>query len=145
MEEMKWACDLDLNHMYKKHRDDAGYDICCAEDVTIPPFPQWALVKTGLHVAIPDGCVGIIKPRSGLSTNFGTSVGAGVIDAGYRGEIIVMLSIPTDKPVEFKAGDRIAQLLILELYKGPVVRVPKERLGITERGDNGFGSTGGKA
>ena len=143
MQELKWACDLDLPQMYKKHREDAGYDICCAEDTIIPPFPDWVTVKTGLYVSIPRGCVGIIKPRSGMSVKFGTSIGAGVIDSGYLGEVLVMVSIPTDKSLELHAGDRIAQLLVLELYKGPAVRVTPEQLGASDRGIAGFGSTGG--
>ena len=143
MEDLKWACDYDIPQMFKKHRDDAGYDICCIEDVTIPPHPAQAAVKTGLHLAIPSGNVGILKPRSGLSLKFGTQIGAGVIDANFRGEVVVLLSTLSNESVSFKAGDRIAQLLVLVLSDRPATRVTKEQLGITDRGANGFGSTGG--
>ena len=143
MEELKWCCDLDIPQMYKKHRDDAGYDICCSEDIVIPPIPKWITAKTGLYLAIPSGRVGVLKPRSGLSVKFGTTIGAGVIDSSYRGEILVMLSVMTEEPLELKAGSRIAQLLVLDLADCPAVRVTKEQLGITDRGTNGFGSTGG--
>ena len=143
MEDLKWACDYDIPQMFKKHRDDAGYDICCIGDVTIPPHPAQVEVKTGLHLSIPRGNVGIIKPRSGLSLKFGTQIGAGVIDPGYTGEVIVLLSTLSKEPVSFEAGSRIAQLLVIPLSDFPATRVTKEQLGITDRGANGFGSTGG--
>lgn len=141
MEEIKWYCPLDIPQMYKKHRDDAGYDICCAEDITIPPHPAQIAVSTKLYVSIPRGNVGIIKPRSGLSLKHGTQIGAGVLDPGYTGEVIVLMSTLFDQPVSFHAGDRIAQLLVLALSDCPAVRVNKWDDN-TERGANGFGSTG---
>lgn len=142
MEEIKWYCPLDLPQMYKKHRDDAGYDICCAEDIVIPPHPKQIAVNTKLFVSIPRGNVGILKPRSGLSIKFGTNIGAGVLDPGYTGEVVVLMSTLSDEPVEFHAGDRIAQLLVLVLSDCPATRVNHWATDTTERGANGFGSTG---
>ena len=143
MEDLKWACDLDLNHMYKKHRSDAGYDICCAEDVTVPVLPGRVAVKTGLHISLPSNCDAKIEGRSGLAKDYGIMVLGGEVDAGYRGEIIVILSACTDKEVFLTRGSRIAQLVVRQLYEGPVERVPLEKLGEGDRGANGFGSTGG--
>lgn len=143
MEDLKWACELDLNHMYKKHRSDAGYDICCAEDVLVPVIPGRASVKTGLHISLPSNCDAKIEGRSGLARDYGIMVLGGEIDAGYRGEIVVILSACNDKPVSLERGSRIAQLVVRQLYEGPVERVSLEKLGEGERGANGFGSTGG--
>lgn len=142
MENLKWACDLDLNHMYKKHRDDAGYDICCAEDIIIPPCPGRIEVKTGLHISVPSGHDAKIVGRSGLARDYGVVVLGGEIDCGYTGEVIVILGAFNDKPVPIKAGSRIAQLVVRKLYDGPIERVAVEGLGNTGRGSNGFGSTG---
>ena len=142
---MKYFCDdPELEHMYKKHADDAGFDICAKHDAVLGPV-AWVPVETGLHVAIPRGYVGILKPRSGLSLKYGTDVHAGVIDANYRGEIVVLLSASTvEYPVVLHRGDRIAQLCIMKLYDGPAERVGTlEELEETDRGGAGFGSTGG--
>ena len=142
MQELKWSCDLDLPQMYRKHRTDACLDICCAEDVVVPPFPDRVAVKTALHIAIPSGCDGKIEPRSGLALHHGITVLGGQIDAGFRGEVIVILAAFNREPVTLPAGSRIAQLVVRELYKGPVTRVAFEQLGEGDRGANGFGSTG---
>ena len=142
MHELKWSCDLDLPQMYRKHRTDACLDICCAEDIVIPPFPQRVAVKTALHIAIPDGCYGEIKPRSGLALKHGIRILGGVIDEGYVGEIIVILQQGDTEELSFPAGSRIAQLLIAPRFTGPITRVTPDKLGEYERGANGFGSTG---
>jgi len=129
--------------MFKKHRNDAGFDICCAEDIVIPAAPKKLEVNTGLYVAIPPGCVGEIWPRSGLSIDFGTQTGAGIVDANYRGEIKVSI-YTLEEPLELKAGSRIAQLVVTQLAPFPAIRVASlAELGDTDRGSNGFGSTGG--
>jgi len=143
MEELKWACDYDLNHMYKKHRDDAGYDICCKDDLVIPPFPARVEVSTGLYIEIPSGYDGKITARSGLAKKHGIYILGGEIDSNYRGEIIVIMGQLGSEPLHFNAGDRIAQLVVRSLYQGPVVRVKMEQLSNTDRGTGGFGSTGG--
>ena len=140
---MNYYCeDPELNQLYKKHADDAGFDICAAEDYEINCADR-VLVSTKLHVAIPKGFVGILKPRSGLSLAYGTDIGAGVLDSNYRGEVGVLLTAHTF-PFVIHKGDRIAQMLVLKLPQIEPIRVNSlEELGDTERGSNGFGSTGG--
>lgn len=122
---------------------DAGMDLRAREDVTLAPGAR-ASVPTGISLALPAGYVGLVCPRSGLAWRAGVGVvnGPGVIDAGYRGEICVILV--NHDPVEtiaLKRGDRIAQLLVMPI---PAVRlVPVESLPGSHRGDGGFGSTGG--
>jgi len=148
-----WYCDdQTLNHMYKAHAGDAGFDICAAKDTEIADKGP---VSTGLHVAIPSGFVGIVKPRSGLTFNTGYNIGAGVIDSGYRGEILVFVFASNsiaDGSMEprrsdvlrFNKGDRIAQLVIVPVPEFQPQRVASlEQLGTTDRGQNGFGSSGG--
>lgn len=128
------------------HPGDAGADITSAERVTLAPG-QRALVKTGLSIALPHGFVAYVMPRSGLALKHGVSLvnAPGTIDAGYRGEIgVIMLNTDSTESFEIEVGDRIAQLVIQ-----PVVRaefVPVSELPGTHRGEGGFGSTGvGKA
>lgn len=118
---------------------DAGYDITSNETKTVYGRDSRSF-STGLSVAIPEGYVGKVVSRSGLSFKHGIEVGAGVIDSGYRGEIRIHLHNLGDRPVEIKKGDRIAQLLILK-HESPVFELV-EALDDTERGQNGFGHTG---
>jgi dUTP pyrophosphatase len=121
---------------------DAGLDLHAAEPAHIGPGERWQ-VKTGLAVEIPQGHAGLVLPRSGLALKHGISLvnAPGLIDAGYRGEIGVLL-LNTDPAEIFRVepGDRIAQLLVLpfvELEPTEVAELPN-----SERGDGGFGSTG---
>ena len=82
------------------HPSDAGYDLHALSPVLIGPGKRW-LVNTGIFVAIPEGYVGLIKPRSGLALKHGIDVLAGVIDAGYRGEVCVVL-LNTDRGLPFQ-------------------------------------------
>ena len=124
------------------HHDDAGIDLRASEDFIIEPGER-ALVGTGLKIALPDGYAAFVMPRSGLAVKHGITVlnSPGVIDAGYRGEIMVPL-LNTDKHQAFKVqeGDRIAQLVIMPVTNAVLHKV--ESLDDTERGANGFGSTG---
>jgi len=124
----------------KAHDSDAGWDLYAAEDIDIPNGFR-VTVKTGVTMAIPDGYVGLIWPRSGLSVKFGVDVLAGVVDAGYRGEIMVCL-LNTDQSswVQIKKGDRIAQILFQEVPKFKLNQVAE--LDATERAEGGFGSSG---
>ena len=142
---MKYYCeDPELQQLYREHATDAGFDICSAEDKWLFDG-TWTPVKTALHLAIPEGKVGILKARSGLSLKFNTDVHAGVLDASYRGEVIVLLSVELNKaPFHIKKKDRIAQLIVLDCDLAEPERVNSlEDLGNTERGEKGFGSTGG--
>lgn len=124
---------------YRKHEDDAGIDLRAKEQVIIDPHSQGE-VKTGISLEMPKGVVGIIKTRSSFGKE-GYDVTAGVIDAGYRGEISVILQNHTDYSKVIGEGDRVAQLLFLPYYD--YLRLEKGRAPLnTKRGANGFGSTG---
>lgn len=121
----------------KAHIADAGRDILSSEETIIYP-DSWGKVSTGLQISIPIGFVGLIWSRSGLSLKRGIEVGAGCIDSGYTGEILVVLYNHSRDPFKVSPGDKIAQLLVvpisLESFEGDASR-------LTERGSRGFGST----
>jgi dUTP pyrophosphatase len=124
------------------HPGDAGADLHAAEAALLAPGAR-ATVGTGVSIALPDGYVGFVVPRSGLAARHGITIvnSPGTVDAGYRGEIRVTL-LNTDPSAEYSiaVGDRIAQLIVQ-----PVTRarfIPVERLPGSERGESGFGSTG---
>jgi dUTP pyrophosphatase len=119
----------------------AGLDICAAEDVTLWD-DDFKMVATGFAVAIPEGFELQVRPRSGLAAKYGVTVlnTPGTIDSDYRGEIKIILINHSDEPFSIKRGDRIAQLVLAPVTRMPVVEV--EELDTTERGTNGFGSTG---
>lgn len=118
---------------------DAGQDVHSAEELRIPPRSS-ALISTELFVAVPEGCVGLLWSRSGLSVKHNIECGAGCIDAGYRGEVKVHLYNHGDKPFYINKGDRIAQLLTIPISLQNYVSV--DSLPEADRGDNGFGSSG---
>ena len=124
------------------HHDDAGADMRASESLVIGPGER-AMVGTGVSIALPEGYAAFVVPRSGLAAKHGITVvnSPGTIDAGYRGEIKVVL-LNTDKvtPFEVVAGDRIAQLIVMPVSKA--VFTPVAELSESGRGDGGFGSTG---
>jgi dUTP pyrophosphatase len=126
----------------RAHDDDAGYDLRASEAATLPPGGR-ASVGTGVAVAIPEGHAGLVLPRSGLAARHGISLvnAPGLIDAGYRGEVRVLL-LNTDREASFEVapGDRIAQLVIVAHEAPELVEV--DSLDETVRGNGGFGSTG---
>jgi dUTP pyrophosphatase len=117
----------------------AGADLRAAESLTLPAGER-AAVSTGVHLELPEGCVGLVWPRSGLALRHGIDTLAGVIDADYRGEVKVVLVNHGSQPFPIAAGDRIAQLLVQRIERPRFARV--ERLEPTERGGGGFGSSG---
>jgi dUTP pyrophosphatase len=117
----------------------AGYDLSAAKAVTIPVGGR-SIVPTDLSIACPAGTYGRIAPRSGLTVKHGIHVGAGVIDADYRGPVGVVLFNLGDQEFCIQPGDRIAQLVLEQILMAPVEEV--EELGATVRGAGGFGSTG---
>lgn len=117
----------------------AGYDLSAAEPKTIPPGGR-AVVKTALAIACPGGTYGRIAPRSGLTVKKGIHVGAGVVDADYRGEVGVVLFNLGESDFVVETGDRIAQLVLESIVMAPIQEV--EQLDATVRGAGGFGSTG---
>ncbi|MEY4275591.1 MAG: hypothetical protein RIS26_54 [Actinomycetota bacterium] len=122
---------------------DAGCDLRAAEETVVPARGR-VLVKTGISIALPDGYVGLVHPRSGLAAKHGITVlnTPGTVDAGYRGEIMVTLYNSTDADFPVAKYDRIAQLVIQQFAKAEFVVV--EKLPESHRGDAGFGSTGVK-
>lgn len=127
------------------HPGDAGADLVAARDVVIAPGER-ALVPTGIAIALPDGYVGLVHPRSGLAHRLGVTVlnAPGTIDAGYRGEILVNL-VNHDRVITAKIsrGDRIAQLVVQRVERAHFHGV--DHLADTVRGAGGHGSTGGHA
>jgi dUTP pyrophosphatase len=120
---------------------DAGLDLAAAEGLTIGPGER-AVVGTGLAVAIPPGYTGLVVPRSGLAARSGLGKvnSPGVIDAGYRGEVrVVLLNTDREQPFTVEPGMRIAQLLVVPVP--PVRLVEVDELPESERGERGFGSS----
>ncbi|KAF8456255.1 deoxyuridine 5'-triphosphate nucleotidohydrolase [Terfezia claveryi] len=120
----------------------AGYDVYSAQNTVIPAHGR-ALVDTDISIAVPAGTYGRIAPRSGLAVKNFIDVGAGVIDADYRGQVKILLFNHADVDFEVKEGDRVAQLILERIYTPEVVTVTE--LPASVRGAGGFGSTGGHA
>jgi dUTP pyrophosphatase len=127
------------------HPGDAGADLVAARDVQLAPGER-VLVPTGIAIALPEGYVGLVHPRSGMAARLGVTVlnAPGTVDAGYRGEI--MINLVNHDPVNtatIRRGDRIAQLVIQRVERADFHVV--EWLPESVRGDRGHGSTGGHA
>jgi dUTP pyrophosphatase len=126
----------------RAHDDDAGYDLRAIEDATLAPGER-AMVRTGIAIELPAGHAGLVLPRSGLAARHGIALvnAPGLIDAGYRGELKVLL-LNTDRAAAFEiaAGDRIAQLVVVAVATPAVVEA--DVLAATARGEGGFGSSG---
>jgi dUTP pyrophosphatase len=126
----------------RAYAGDAGLDLAACERVELAPGAR-ALVPTGLAVAIPDGYAGYVQPRSGLAAKHGISIvnTPGLVDSGYRGELLVNLVNHDEKqPFVVEPGMRIAQLVILQVP--PVELVEVDELPASQRGADGFGSSG---
>ena len=126
----------------RAHDHDAGWDLRAAEPAVIGPGER-ASVGTGIAVAIPEGCAGLVLPRSGLAARHGITLtnAPGLIDAGYRGEVrVLLLNTDRSEPFGIAVGDRIAQLVVVDV---PGVEF-EESVSLTEtaRGTGGFGSSG---
>lgn len=127
------------------HPGDAGSDLFITADIELQPG-QRALVGTGVCIALPAGYAAFVHPRSGLAARHGVTIvnAPGTVDAGYRGEIkVILLNTDAEHPVQFRRGDRIAQLVIQKVER-PVFREVTTLPG-SQRGDGGHGSTGGHA
>lgn len=140
--------DQDGRMPSKANKFDAGWDLYSTENCTIQAG-QRKTIKTGICLQIPEGWVGLIWPRSGLSVKKGSDILAGVIDSGYRGEVLVCLhntnhGIPLfsdeNLNIEIKKGDRIAQILFQQVPEVNMVEV--NDLSSSDRGNKGFGSSG---
>lgn len=133
--------DLELPTPQHAHDGDGGVDLYARASVRLEPGGQ-AKVPTGIAIAIPNGYAGFVVPRSGLAAKHGVGVtnGPGLIDAGYRGEVAVLLVNHGADAVDIARGDRVAQLVVVEVARQDLVVV--DELPDTNRGAGGFGSTG---
>ena len=121
------------------HEADAGYDLRTPTDCYIPKG-GFGIIDTGVHIQIPKGYVGFLKSKSGLNVRDHLT-GDGVIDSGYTGSIVVKLyHNASDGGKQFRRGDKIIQIVLLPIFKPDIEIV--DSLEETERGDNGFGSSG---
>lgn len=121
------------------HTTDAGLDLCTLEEVTIVPGER-GTIRTGLALAIPEGYVGLLWDKSGISHKRGLKSYGGVIDSEYRGELFVGLANIGTEPQTFNQGDKVIQILIQKVEHPTIVEV--ESLDETVRGNGAFGSTG---
>jgi dUTP pyrophosphatase len=127
----------------RAHEHDAGYDLACVEDFTLWPSRR-RTVGTGVAIALPPNVAGLVTPRSGLASRHGITIvnAPGLVDPGYRGELRVTLLNTGDAPYAARAGDRIAQLLLVP-FVAPEVRVVEALAEAPDdRGELGFGSSG---
>ncbi len=134
--------DKDLPLPAYARPSDAGLDLLAAEPVTLVPGGR-AAVPTGIAVAIPDGYAGFVHARSGRAIREGLALvnAPGLIDAGYRGEIkVIVVNLDPAEPIKIERGDKIAQLVIQPVVTADLIEV--DLLEDSERGDGGFGSTG---
>lgn len=143
MDVMVRRLDPDLPLPAYAHPGDAGADLVAAEDVVLAPGER-RLVPTGIAIALPEGYVGLVHPRSGLAHRLGVTVlnAPGTVDSGYRGEILVnLVNHDPAATVKISRGDRIAQLLVQRVER--VAFHVVDELPDTVRGAGGHGSTGG--
>lgn len=135
---MEIMLDNDSYMPSRGHGTDAGLDLRTPKAVTVPAYGS-AIVDTGVHVALPSGCAGLLVSKSGLNVRHDIT-STGLIDEGYTGSIVVKLYNHGGGDYQLAAGDKITQLVVI-----PVIRESLEQVSAfnaTERGDNGFGSTG---
>lgn len=123
----------------RAHHDDAGLDLCSAEEVTLAPG-EWRAVSTGIALAIPSGYVGLIWDKSSLPYKAAMKTMGGVVDAQYRGEVKVIMINLGSEPYAITPGAKIAQLLVQKVELPEICEA--EDLDDTLRGEAGFGSTG---
>jgi dUTP diphosphatase len=133
------------------HPGDAGADLVAAEDAVLPPGGR-ATIRTGLAIAVPAGYAAFVHPRSGLAARHGITIvnTPGTIDAGYRGEVgVILLNTDASEPFTVRHGDRIAQLVVQPVVRASFVATDElppldpRHSGDGTRGAGGFGSTGG--
>ena len=127
----------------RAHERDAGYDLACVEDFTLWPARR-RTVGTGVAIALPPGVAGLVTPRSGLAAAHGVTIvnAPGLVDPGYRGELRVTLLNTGEAPYAARAGDRIAQLVLVPFVVPDVRVVDGLDDGPDARGGLGFGSSG---
>ncbi len=124
------------------HKTDAGIDLYSAINCVLKPYER-KLIPSGVKLSIPEGYAGFIQPRSGLAIKNGISLvnSPGLIDSGYRGEVcIIMINLDKEMDFTIKKGDKICQLVIKKIEQANLTEV--EELDDSDRGEDGFGSTG---
>ena len=124
------------------HEGDAGLDLYAAADAELAPFER-SLIPTGIAIAIPESYAGFVQPRSGLAIKQGLSLvnTPGLIDSHYRGEIkVIAINLDPENTISLQRGDKVAQLVIQSVARVDLIEV--QELGVTARGEGGFGSTG---
>jgi dUTP pyrophosphatase len=137
--------DPDLPVPRYAREGDAGADLMARHDAVLARGGGRALVPTGVAVAIPPGCAGLVLPRSGLALRHGVTClnTPGLIDSGYRGELqVILVNHDPDHDYAVTRGDRIAQLVVVRVEQAAFASVPADGLGAAVRGDGGFGHTG---
>lgn len=122
----------------RAHTTDAGLDLRTPKNVTVPAYGN-VIVDTGVHVALPHGCAGLLVSKSGLNVKHDVT-STGLIDEGYTGSIVVKLYNNGPEDYELASADKITQLVVVPVICEPLEQVSAFRP--SERGDNGFGSTG---
>jgi dUTP pyrophosphatase len=128
----------------RAHVGDAGYDLCSVDEVSLPPGGR-ALIRTGISIAIPEGYAGLVLPRSGLAMRHGVAPvnTPGLIDSGYRGEIMVpLLNHDLEETFRIEMGMRVAQLVLVQAEEVAFAEVQTLEAGTDGRGGGGFGSSG---
>jgi dUTP pyrophosphatase len=133
--------DPELPEPTRAHPGDAGIDLRARVD-TVLAAGEWAMIPTGIAVAIPVGYAGLVAPRSGLAARNAISVvnGPGIVDAGFRGEVNAILINHGPDEVTLQRGDRVAQLVVVPVVEAELVAV--DTLPDSQRGTGGFGSSG---
>lgn len=117
----------------------AGWDLYASQELVVPARGK-AIITTDIAIAVPVGFYGRVAPRSGMAWKKHTDIGAGVIDADYRGPVGVVMFNHSDEDLQIEVGDRVAQLVIEQISMAPLTEV--DSLDDTERGEGGYGSTG---
>lgn len=131
--------DQSLSALKVAHEGDAGFDLYAREEITIKPG-EWKKIPSGMAFEIPNGYVGLIWDKSGLSTKYALKTLGGVVDAGFRGEVMIgMINLGTE-PYTFKKGEKVAQMLIQKVEHPEFIL--SDTLDDTSRGTAAFGSTG---
>ena len=128
----------------RAHAGDAGYDLRSVDELDLPPGSR-ALIRTGISLAIPEGYAGLVLPRSGLAMRHGVAPvnTPGLIDSGYRGEIMVpLMNHDRDASFRVERGMRIAQLVLVRAEEVSFSEVEALEAGTDGRGEGGFGSSG---
>lgn len=137
---IKVALDKGAYMPERAHDTDAGWDLMTPKRVVVPPNGN-VVVDTGVHIEVPKECAGFLKSKSGLNVK-NHLTGEGVIDVGYKGCVVVKLYNNSGEQHVFEAGDKLIQIVFVRINTDFMGQVPLSEFEDSERGENGFGSTG---